>query len=238
MEAVVPGGEHLLGEIHRPVAGGLRPDQRSAPARPLAGERPGELVGKAFVLAEEEADLASADPDVPRRNVRVGADVALQLRHERLAKAHDLQVALAFRIEIRAALAAAQRQGGKGVLEHLLESEELENRSVDRRMKTEPSLVGPDRAAHLDPETAVHLDLAGVVHPGDPEHHQPLGLHHPVEDAGGAVLGMAFDDDGDGFDDFADRLVELGLGRVPRRHLIQYGFNVVHGPSSQFGRGL
>ena len=51
-----------------------------------------------------------------------GADVPVQLAHEALAEAHDLVVALALRVEVAAALAAAHRQRGQAVLEDLLEA--------------------------------------------------------------------------------------------------------------------
>ena len=238
LESVVPRVEHLLGEVDRPVAGGLRTDQRAAPPGALTGQRPGELVGEAFVLPEEEADLPAADPDVPGRDIGIRTDVALQLGHERLAKAHHLGVALALGVEVRPALAAAERQRGQGVLEHLLEGEELEDGGVDRGMEAESALVGPDRAVHLDPEAPVHLDLPRVVDPGDPELDQALGLHHAVEDPRRAVLGVPLDDDGHRFDDLPDGLVEFGLVRVPRRDLVQDRLDIAHGPSGEFGRGL
>ncbi len=63
------------------------------------------------VLAEQVADLAAADADVTRGDVGVLAEVAVQLVHERLAEAHDLGVRAAVRVEVRAALAAADGPG-------------------------------------------------------------------------------------------------------------------------------
>jgi hypothetical protein len=50
-----------------------------------------------------------------------------KLRHEALAETHHLSVALALRIKIASALASADRKTGQGVLEALLEAEELDN---------------------------------------------------------------------------------------------------------------
>jgi len=63
-----------------------RPDQRTAPVQGLAGQHAGELVADALVLAEEVADLAAADADVPRRDVGMRADVLAELGHEALAE--------------------------------------------------------------------------------------------------------------------------------------------------------
>ena len=55
----------------------------------------------------------------------VFTEMAPQLGHERLTKAHDLLLGPSFGIEVRAALAAADGHAGQRVLEDLLEAEEL-----------------------------------------------------------------------------------------------------------------
>src|SRR3546814_9074946 len=70
----------------------------------LAGQHALEAVGDALVLAEHIADLAAADTDVACGDVDIGADMSVELGHEALAKAHDLGVALALGIEVRATL--------------------------------------------------------------------------------------------------------------------------------------
>ncbi len=100
-------------------------------------------------LAEEVADLPAADPDVPRRHVGGGADVAEQLGHEALAEAHDLVVGAALGIEVGPALAAADRLAGERVLERLLEAEELEGAEADGRVEAQttlPTFFRPGRA--------------------------------------------------------------------------------------------
>jgi hypothetical protein len=174
----------------------------------------GELVAQPLVLSEQEADLPPAHADVAGRDVGVGADVASQLGHEALAEAHDLHVALALRVEVAAALAPAHRQGGQRVLEHLLERQELQDAQVHGRMEAQAPLVGADRAVHLDAEAAVDLDAPLVVHPGDAEHHDALGLHDPFEDLGRAVLGMALEHEAERLRDLLHGLVELGLRGV------------------------
>src|SRR5699024_6564424 len=117
-------------------------------------------------------------------HVGVFADVAVELGHERLAKAHDLALRAPLGIEVRAALAAADGQPGERVLEHLLEAEELDHAQVDRRMKTQAALVRPERRVELDPETTVDLNLAAVVDPGHPEDDLAFGLADALEQLG------------------------------------------------------
>ena len=75
--------EHLVGEEHAAVAGGLGAHLRAAPAEALAGEHAGLVaVGDPLVLAEEVADLPAADADVTGGDVGVLAEVAVQLGHE------------------------------------------------------------------------------------------------------------------------------------------------------------
>ena len=69
----------------------------------------------------------------------------------------------------RAALAAAHRQRGQAVLEHLLEAEELEDAEVDAGVEAQAALVGPDRAVELDAEAAVDLDSPRSSTHGDAE---------------------------------------------------------------------
>jgi hypothetical protein len=169
------------GEVDRAVAGGLGTDQAAAPVQALAGQHAGELVAQLLVLAEQEADLAAADADVAGGDVGVRADVAEELGHEALAEAHDLEVALALGIEVRAALAAAHGQRGQAFLKTCSKAEELEDAEVDARVEAQAALVGTDGAVHLDAEAAVDLDFALVVHPGHAEHDDALGLDDPLE---------------------------------------------------------
>ncbi len=150
----------------------------------LAGQHAGEFVADAFVLAEHEADLASAHADVAGGNVGVRADVAAQLGHEALAEAHHFVVALALGIEIASALAAAHGQRGQGVLEHLFKCEEFQDSKIDRGMEAQAALVGADGAVHLDAEAAIDLDIALVIEPRHTEHNEALGLGDALQDFG------------------------------------------------------
>ncbi len=81
-------------------------------------------------------------------------------------------------------------------------------------MEAQTPLVGADGAVHLDPEAAVDLDLPLVVHPGDAEHEDALGLHDALEDLRGTVFGVTVEHEGEGFDHLLHGLVEFGLAGV------------------------
>ena len=134
------------------------------------------MPGDPLVLPEEEPDLAPSDADVAGRDVPILTDVPIELRHERLAEPHDLRVRAALGVEVAAALAAADGHAGEGVLEGLLEAEELDDPQVHRRVEAQAALVGTEGGVELHPKPAVDLDLTGVVDPRDPEDDLAFGL--------------------------------------------------------------
>ena len=142
--------------------------------------------------------------------------MAGKLGHEALAETHDFAVGLAARIEVGAALAAAHGKRGEGVLEGLLEAEELENGESYGRMEAEAALVRPDRGVELDAVAAVDLNGAVVVDPGNTEHDRALGLDHALEDGGLFVLGVGLDHGGEGGEHLFDRLDEFRFVSVFR----------------------
>jgi hypothetical protein len=162
-------------------------------------------------LAEEEADLPAAHAHVACRHVCVRADVAVEFVHEGLAETHDLLISLAFGVEVRAALAAAHRQRGEGVLEGLLKRQELQCAEGDGRVKSQPAFVGPNGAVHLDAVAAVDLHLAVAVRPGHAEHDHALRLGHALEDLGLLVFGVLLDVRPDRLGDLRHGLVEFRL---------------------------
>ena len=149
----------------------------------------------------------------------------VELAHEGLAEAHDLAVALALRVEIRPTLAAAQRKGREGVLVDLLEGEELQNTEIHGRVEAQTALVRADRAVHLDPVAAVHLNRSFIIDPGDPEDDDPFRLHHAVEDLALQILRISFEQRPDRLDDFASRLMEFELGRGSVNEIIHEPVN-------------
>ncbi len=211
LQDVPPGGQHLAGEVHDAVPGGFLADMGATPFDPFSGERAHETLGDALVLSEEIADLALAHPDVSGGHVGELSDVGVELGHERLAEPADLRFAPPLRVEVRTPLGPAHRQGGQGVLQGLLEGQELEEARAHRRMESQPALVGADRTAHLDPVTTVDVDLAGVVHPVDAEADHPIGLDEPLEDLVLDVAGVAGEHRLERADDLPDRLMEVEL---------------------------
>ena len=87
----------------------------------------------------------------------LGRDVkAVSYTHlEALAETHDLAVALAFRVEVAAAFAAAHRQRCQCVLEDLFKSQELDDADVDGRMKAQAAFVWADGRVELYAVAAV-----------------------------------------------------------------------------------
>ena len=113
-----------------------------------------------------------------------------QFGHEGLAEAHHLAVRLAFGVEVRAALRAAHREGRQGVLEDLLEAQELQDRGVHRGVEAQTALVGADGVVELDAVAGIDLHLAPVVHPDHLEGERAVGLHDAFRDAVGLEFGV------------------------------------------------
>lgn len=86
-------------------------------------------------------------------------------------------------------------------------------------VEAQAALVGAERAGELDPETAVDVDVAGVVGPRHPEDQLALGLTYPLDDAGVHELGALRQHRTEGLQDLADRLVELLLALVAPQDL-------------------
>ena len=228
LEGVALAAQVLGDEVDQAVAGCLGAGQGAAEGEALAGEDAGELVADALVLAEHVGNLAAADAQVTGGDVGVGADVALELGHEGLAEAHDLVVGLALGVEVRAALAAAHGQGGEGVLQDLLEAEELEHAEVDGGVEAQAALVGADGGVELDAEAAVDLGLALVVNPGDAEHDHALGLGDALEDLRLLVLGVCVQDGLEGLQHLGDGLDEERLLAIAGLDLLNNSLCVRH----------
>ena len=226
LDGFAADAEHLLDEEDRAVAGGLGAHLGAAPTGALAGEHAGFVpVGDLAVLTEEVADLASADADVTGGHVGVLAEVPVQLVHERLAEAHDLAVALAVRVEVGAALAAADALAGQRVLEDLLEAEELDDGAVHRRVEPQAALVRPQHGRELHAVGPLHLHLAGVVHPRHPEDDLPLRLDQPLQDAVLEIVRILGDDRNHRCEHLVDGLMELVVPRVATQHVNVGGTN-------------
>jgi hypothetical protein len=165
--AIARSDEHGCFEltVDSTVASGLGPDQATTPAATLAGKNTLPLVGKSTVGTEHVADLAASDTNVTSGHISLGTNVLVKLTHETVAEAADLAVRLALGVEVRATLATAHVEAGQGVLENLLETQELEHAEVDCRVQSEATLVGAESGVELHSEGIVDLDLALVVLP-------------------------------------------------------------------------
>jgi len=131
-----------------------------------------------------------------------------------MAKAHNLGVALALGVEVRAALAAAHGQRRQAVFQHLLETKEFENAERHRGMKTHPSLVRTDRVVELHTPGAVHPKIPLIILPSNAEDDDPIRLGHAFENLGLSVFGMLKRKRNDRVSHFLNSLVKLGLPRI------------------------
>ena len=221
--------EHLFGDVEQAVACGLGTGQAAAVAQSLSGEHALVLAAEALVLAEQVADLPAAHTDVTGGHILVGTDVLVELRHEALAEGHDLPVGLALGVEVSAALAAADGQAGEGILEHLLKAQEFQNALVDAGVEPKAALIGADGGVELDPVAVVHLDLALVVYPGDPEHDDPLRGSQPLQ-KGVLAVGclILLDDHLQGLQHLGDGLQEFRLAGVLSGDPLQNFIHITH----------
>ena len=182
--------KHVLHEIHGTEACSLRTDKGASVGKSFSCKHAGMLARELLVHPEQEAYLAASHADVTCRHICIRADVPPQFKHEGLAETHDLRVGLSLRVEIRTALSAAHRQCSQGVLESLLEAQELKDGEIDRRVETQTALVRPDGVVELYAVACIGLYLAVVVHPCHLESENPVRLHNPLDNLGCLELGM------------------------------------------------
>ncbi len=213
-ELVVAGGEHKFGKVNSAVAGGFGADQAAAVGEAFAGEHRAEFIAQALVLAEQIADFAAAHADVAGGHIGVGADVAVELAHKRLAKTHHFIVALAFGVEIGAAFAATHRQRGERIFKHLLERQKFQHAQIHAGVKTQAAFVGADGRIHLHAKAAVDLHFAGVVHPRHAKQNHTLGLHQALEQAVFGIMAVGGQKRGEAGKHFFYCLMKHGLVRV------------------------
>ena len=219
--------EDLVHIVGRAEARCFRTDAAAAVGKALAGQN-AVFVGvlDALILSEQIADLLAAHAEVASGNVHIGADVAVQLRHERLAEPHDLRVASAAGVKVAAALAAADGEAGQAVFERLLKAQELHDRQVHRRMEAQTALVRPDRAVKLHAVAAVDLRLARVVRPHHAKLDHAFRLHHALQQRLRLVFRVLFHHRRQRAQHLFHRLQKLFLVPVLLPDLFQYPFDV------------
>jgi hypothetical protein len=120
--------------------------------------------------------------------------VLAELPHERYAELADLVVGLALGVEVASSLSTTHVQTGKGILEDLLETQELEDGQVDRRVQPETALVGTESRVELDAVALVDVAVALVVFPDNAELDDALGNGDDLESL--LVLGVLLEDGG------------------------------------------
>ena len=176
--------EHFPEEVGCAEARRLGTDERAAVCKPFARQHAVvERAADFLVRTEEVADFSAAHAHVARGDIDIGPDVTVKLGHEAVAEAHDFRVGFACGVKVAAALAAAHGKPREGVLEGLLEGEELHDGEVDIGLEAQAALVGSDGVVELDPETAVDMVDALVVRPRHAENDLSVGLDHAFEDA-------------------------------------------------------
>jgi hypothetical protein len=191
IKRVTMGLHHFLGEIDTAIPGGFGAHQGTTPGEPLTGEHAGfVLVGKAAIHTEQVADFPAADANIAGGNVPIFTNMVVEFGHEGLTEPHDFGIGLAFGVEVSAALAAADGQTGKRVLEDLFETKEFDDAKVDGRVEAEPTLIGAKRRVELHPEAAVNLNNTLIVHPGNTEHKLSLWFAQPLNETIVRVVGI------------------------------------------------
>ena len=140
--------------------------------------------------------------------------MAEEFAHKALAEAHDFHIALALRIEIRAAFAAAHGKAGQGVFENLLEAQEFDDAQVDGRVQSQAALIRPNCAVELHSHATVHLHFALIIHPRNAENDLALGLNNALQNAGSFVFRLLLENRLQRFQDFLHCLQKFRLIRV------------------------
>ena len=145
------------------------------------------------------------------RSSDAGADMAVQLVDQALAKAHHLAGALALRVEVGAALAAAHREGRQRVFEDLLEAEELQDADIDAGVEADAALVRADGIVVLDTPAALDANIAIIVFPADAERHDAVGFGNAPQYLLRVIFFLVGDEIENIFRYFLNCLHELGL---------------------------
>ena len=80
----------------------------------------------------------------------------------------------------------------QGILEYLLEAQELQDTEIDSRVESQSSLVWAQGRIELHTVSAVDLDLVLVIFPDDTELDDAFGNGDDLE--GGLVLGLLLEE--------------------------------------------
>jgi len=172
------------------------------------------LVSQALVLAIHVGYFTTTYADVTSRYVGIWADVAPQLTHEALTERHDFAVTATLRREVCTSLTATHWECGECILEGLLETEELEDGEIDRRMEADTALVWADSVVELYAVADVYMDFTGIVDPRYTEGNDTVWLYKAFDDGCLFELGVLVVDFFDREKYFLDSLEEFLFTRV------------------------
>ena len=137
-----------------------------------------------------------------------------QFNHKALTEAHHFCVALAFWIEITAALAAADRQRRQRVLEDLFKRQEFHHPQRHRRMKPQTAFIGTQNTVVLNTVTAVDMHLSLIVHPRHFKLDNPLRFCQAFQNRHFLIFRMMIKNQADRCQHFFHRLQKFGLRGV------------------------
>ena len=110
-----------------------------------------------------------------------------------MAETHDFGIRFAGRIEVGAALAAADRKTCQSIFENLFETEELNDTGIYVRLETKAAFVGPDCTVELTAITDIRVDFALVVFPDNAESEHSFRFNNTIQDIELFIFGMFFD---------------------------------------------
>jgi hypothetical protein len=82
-------------------------------------------------------------------------------------------------------------------------------------MKPQPAFIWAQRTVHFNPKSTIDLNFSLVIHPGDTENNDPLGLNKPLRYLGLSVNRILVQDRLYRFHNFTDRLMEFIFLRIP-----------------------
>ena len=206
--------EHLIDKVECAKTRCLGAYERAAKFESFACQHARIFACQFFVHAVEIANFACAHANVASRHIGIGANLPPEFEHKGLAKTHHFGIGFTFRVEIGAAFAAAHGQCGERIFESLFEAEKLQNREIDRWVKTQTAFVWADGVVELNAVAEVGLHLAAVVGPRHAKHIDAVGLDHAFDDFCLFELGVPHIDLLDREQHLAHRLQILALARV------------------------
>jgi hypothetical protein len=95
--------------IDETITCGFRSDQATTPASTLSGENTFPSVPLRTICPEQPSNLTTGHTDISRGDIRISANVLVQLPHKSHAKLANLVISLALGVEIGTTFPATHR---------------------------------------------------------------------------------------------------------------------------------